>query len=202
MLVAQPRPYFFRRSLPPQDMAETTPVREMGSPRVRSARAAGAAFVRGSTLGWTRHDLANWLVCQYAPCAMPPTDEDRGARPPALERTLDDGIFARVILDAHDRVLRLLSDLALPLTASPIARIAVASGMVARRRGADAPVEHAAVALSRLRIHERVESLFVADYLNRPLEYARLRICRDCGELSFTGVLEHAGWCEATPSQC
>ncbi len=78
MHVAQPRLHFTLRSLPPLDTTETTPVREMGSLRVRSARDAGAAFVRGATLGWSRHDLANWLVCQYAPCAVAPTADDRG----------------------------------------------------------------------------------------------------------------------------
>ena len=202
MLVVQPRPHYTHRRPPPLDIVETTPVREIGPPRARGVRDAGAAFVRGTMVSWSRRDLANWLVCQYAPCAVPPPDDDRGTRPPAPERTLDDGIFTRVILDAREHVLRLLGDLAVPLTASPVARLAIASGSVAPRHGVHDIVEYAPVALTRLRIHERAESLFVADYLNRPVEYSGLKVCRDCGELSFTGEPEHAGWCEATPSRC
>jgi hypothetical protein len=202
MLVALPRRLVGSRRPPPLAMLETTPAREFGTVGTHGVRGAAAAFVRGATLGWSRRDLANWLVCQYAPCALTDPTEDRDTRPPALERTLDDGIIARVIVDARAHVLRLLRDLTSPLHASPVARLAIATGAVAPRRDGSAAVLFVPVSLTRLRLHERAGSLFVADYLNYPHDYRRLRVCRDCGELSFTGELEHVGWCEATPSRC
>jgi hypothetical protein len=202
MLVAQLRPHVSSRRPPPLDIVETTPAREIGPPGTPSVRDAGAAFVRGTTLGWGRRDLANWLVCHYAPCAVPARGEDRDSRPPALERTLDDGILTRVIVDARVHVLRLLRDLANPVLASPVARLAIASGAVAPRRDAYAGVVYVPVALTRLRLQERAGSLFVADYLNRPHEYGRLVICSGCGELAFTGEIEHVEWCEAAAPQC
>lgn len=199
MLVAQSRPHLLHRNPAPLDIVETTPVREISGQRVRNA---GSAFVRATALGWSRRDLANWLVCQYAPCAVAPPGEDRGARPPAAERAFDDGMFERVILDARAHVLRLLRDLAVPSRASPIARLAIASGTVVARPDGYGDFVYAPVALTSLRIQDRAASLFIADYLNRPHEYRWLTTCRSCGELSFTGELEHAGWCEPTPSQC
>ena len=158
--------------------------------------------MRGSTIGWSRHDLANWLVCQYAPCTLDPSSADRGKHAPAAERTRDDGMFARVIVDARDHVLRLLRDLNAPLCASPVARLAIAAGAVAPRDDVRSGTVYAPVALTKLCISERAESLFIADYLNRPDDYRRLEVCRDCGELTFAGAIAHAGWCAATPSQC
>lgn len=200
MLVAQPRLHLDRRRPTPLDIAETIPV--ISRVAGHDVRTAGAAFVRGAATGWTRRDLANWLVCQYAPCTLGPPNEDRGKSPPAAERTRDDGIFARVIVDAREHVLRLLRDLSAPLCAGPVARLAIAAGSVAPRHDVRSGIVYAPVALTRLCISERAESLFVADYLNRPDDYRRLEVCRDCGELAFTGAVEHAGWCEATPSQC
>jgi hypothetical protein len=105
-------------------------------------------------------------------------------------------MFERVILDAREHVVRLLRELAVPALASPIARLAIASGSVAGRRDARGRVVYAPVARIGLRIHERAESLFVADYLERPHEYCLLRVCERCGELSFGDPLTHAGWCE------
>jgi hypothetical protein len=200
MLFAQPRLLVARRHPPPLDIAQTIPV--ISDVPSHDVRSAGAAFVRGTTSSWSRSDLANWLVCQYAPCALDPSRDDRGTRPPAAERTRDDGIFARVIVDARDHVLRLLRDLKAPSCASPVARLAIASGMVAPRHDVRDGIVYAPVALTRLCISERAESLFIADYLKPPDDYGRRKVCRECGELSVTGALAHAGWCEATPSQC
>jgi hypothetical protein len=88
--------------------ASTTPAPQSRLDRVRGA---GAAFLRGTTVGWDRRELADWLVCQYAPCAATPLDAESTELPPACERTLDEGILERVILDARGGALRLFADL-------------------------------------------------------------------------------------------
>ena len=197
MLVAQAHVRSFHRHAAPLDAGETTLERESALDRMRSA---GAAFLHGTTVGWSRRDLANWLVCQYAPCTVAPAPGDEGARAPATERTRDDGMFERVIVDARDQVVRLLRDLTIPALASPIARLAVASGSVARRKNVRGRVVYSPVARIGLSIHERAESLFIAHYLECPDEYAALRLCSACGGLSFSGSLAHAGWCEPSSS--
>lgn len=165
-------------------------------------RCAGAAFVRGATIGWSRRDLERWLVCQYAPCVAVSDAVDGRAAAPASERVQDEGMLERVVVHALAAVRERLRDLAVPELASPIARVALSAGSVILLPESGGAAAYAPVALPGLELSERVGALFVADYLNRPDDYRRLKVCPHCGELSFTGELEHAGWCEATPSRC
>lgn len=167
--------------------------------RIDRVRGAGSAFLRGTTVGWGRRELANWLVCQYAPCAASPLYPESAAEPPACERTIDEGILERVILDARGRALRLLAVLVEPWQASPIARLAVACGTVASLRDVRGGIAYAPVDVERLRLGERVSSLFIADYLNHPTDYRWVTLCRECGDVAFAAELEHAEWCAATP---
>jgi hypothetical protein len=198
MLTALPHPRRGHRNPSPLRLAEVTPLPQSRLDRVRGA---GAAFVRGTTLGWSRRDLADWLVCQYAPCAASPLHPEGAELAPASERTVDEGMVERVILDARSRVLRLLAELVVPWQASPLARLAVASGTVVAQRDARGGIAYSPVALKRMRLAERASSLFIADYLNRAAEYRWVMTCRECGELSFATELEHAAWCEAPPEQ-
>ena len=168
--------------------------------RLDRVRGAGAAFQRGTTVGWGRRELADWLMCQYAPCAATPLDAESSELPPAFERTLDEGILERVIVDARARALRLLADLVDPSQASPIARLAVACGTVVPQRDERGGIAYSPVRLRRLRLSERVASLFIADYLNHPTDYRWVMLCRECGELSFAADLEHASWCKGHAS--
>ena len=182
------RPSFSRH------VSATAPVRG-GLERVRGA---GSAFLRGTAGGWGRRELADWLVCQYAPCAATPLDPENANEPPAWERTVDEGILERVILDARGSGLRLLADLVVPWKASPIARLAVACGTVVAQRDERGGIAYAPVGLKRLRLSERVASLFVADYLNHPSDYRWVTTCRECGEIAFAAELHHLSWCAAT----
>jgi len=158
------------------------------------------AFVRGTTVGWSRRDLAEWLVCQYSPCVVHPADDEEPMSDRVSERasSVDELVVERVILDARTRALRLLGDLVVPWQASPIARLSVASGIVTAQREGGA-VAYAPVGRRTMRLADRVTSLFVADYLNQPTDYRWLMLCRECGEMSFASELAHAAWCEAAP---
>ena len=163
-------------------------------------RGAASAFLRGTTLGWGRRELADWLVCQYAPCAATPLYEESARELPASERTVDEGILERVILDARACALRLLGELVTPSQASPIARLAVACGTVIAQRDGLGGIAYSPVGRKRMRLADRVSSLFIADYLNHPHEYRSVTICRECGELAFAAEdVEHESWCAATP---
>jgi hypothetical protein len=74
----------------------------------------------------------------------------------------------------------LLADLAFPSLAAPRARALIASGGIAADRGAYAPVS-----LARMRLADRVASLFVADWLNDPTDYRKITHCRACGGIAF-----------------
>ena len=130
--------------------------------RAEAQRLAAVAFLRATTLGWTKRDVAEWLVCHYAPAAV-----QAGCDPGPRED--DDAGFTRVdvvalehaVLDARARLTRLLSELTVPERAAAIGRASIAAGSVAALRDARGTVAHAAVCLPRMRLFDRVASLFV-----------------------------------------
>lgn len=188
-----------RRDHHPSSPCRLTGITPIPENRLDRVRGAGSSFLRGTTVGWGRRELADWLVCQYAPCAASPPYPESPEPSPASERTLDEGILERVILDARGHALRLLADLVVPWQASPIARLAVACGTVVSERDERGGIAYSPVALKRMRLGERVASLFIADYLNHRTDYRWVMTCRECGELAFSAELQHASWCEATP---
>ena len=44
-----------------------------------------------------------------------------------------------------------------------------------------------------MRLVDRVRSLFFADYLTRPGDYAAFAVCEDCEGATFDGALYHVG---------
>jgi len=175
--------------------------RSVPASRLERVRAAGAAFIRGTTQGWNRRELATWLVDQYAPCVTPPFHMETANLPPVMDTPLDEGFINRLILDARDRVLQLLAELVVPWEATPRARLAVACGAVAPERDERGAIAYYPVRLMRMRLAQRVSALFLADYLNRPTEYRWLMLCSECGELAFSAELAHGSWCEASPEE-
>jgi hypothetical protein len=174
------------------------------SPQYASAvREAATAFVRGTTFGWGRQDLARWLVCQYSPCLVADATVVPGSRRDAALATLsaassqfDDERIERIILDARSGILRMLSDLGWPTLARQIAKRAVAMGDVRKVRMPDGAAIWAPVGRARMRLADRVASLFLADAMNRPAAYRQVLLCRHCGELGFTTPIVHDASCE------
>lgn len=185
----------FRRPSPLRH-AEHTPLPESRLDRVRLA---AVAFMRGTSSGWGRRELAEWLVCHYSPCTAKPLFPERADESKLSDRTVDETTVERVILDARMRALRLLGDLVVPWQACPITRLAVASGIVLSERDQRGAVAYSPVGKKKMRLSERVASLFIADYLNQPTEYRWVMTCRECGELSFATELEHGITCDASP---
>lgn len=166
-----------------------------------SVRQAAAEFVRGTTFGWGRRDLASWLVCQYSPClvsdaAHAGTQHGCAASLSSASTHLDDERVEQLILDARCSVLRLLSDLGWPSQAASLARDAIGAGHVIELRDGRDQLSWAPVGRSRMRLAERVASLFIADALNNPRDYRNVALCRYCGELGFSAKTPHPPWCE------
>ena len=167
-----------------------------------SVRLAAAEFVRGTTFGWGRLELASWLVSHYSPClvadAVIHPDGPRGcsATLSAASTRLDDESVERLILDARCSVLRLLSELSWPSRSAAMAKRAIAAGFVIATRDRSGHQSWAPVGRKRMRLAERVGSLFIADALDNPSDYGNVSLCRSCGELGFgAGALEHESGC-------
>ena len=167
-----------------------------------SVREAAAEFVRGTTFGWGRRDLATWLVRHYSPClitdaaAQPDAQRACTATLSAASSHLDDERVEQLILDARSSVLRLLSDLGWASQAAILARDAIGSGHVLEMRDPLGQLSWAPVGRARMRLADRVGSLFIADALNNPRDYRNVTLCRYCGELGFSAKANHPSWCE------
>jgi hypothetical protein len=162
----------------------------------RHCRSAGVAFVRGTTSGWGRSDLARWLLGHYAPAVVP--SGDGGPRRACGLTVVDEGTIERVVLDARARVLRTLSEMTVRDRATTLARTFIARGDVLAVRDGLGYVAHAAVDRARMPLADRVISLFVADWLNDRLAYRVVHHCGECGEVAIGEPLVHDASCAAS----
>jgi hypothetical protein len=168
-------------------------------------REAACEFVRGTAFGWGREELARWLVCQYSPClVVDATVHPDGTRTdqPGVAATLstasyrlDDDRLEQLILDARSSVLNLLSDLAWESHRVQLSRTMIAKGSVIKQRDGKGGFWWMPVGRKRMRLAERVSSLFVADALNAPFDYRHVALCRECGELGFSTPIAHEASC-------
>jgi hypothetical protein len=186
---------------------ETDDAAHASGPRLvtSSPRLAASQFMREATLGWGRRELAEWLMCHYGPCVIHRVDHCRdetpahahirtGARPPHVDESsvieLVDRVRARMFLLLHD-----LGD-PTQLAAGRITAAMIDSNRVEEIETRDGllwrPVHR-----PRLRLVERVATLFVADYLNSPPDYRDVRACEQCGVLAFGRAVVHGRGCPA-----
>jgi hypothetical protein len=163
------------------------------------ARQAAIEFLRGTAFGWGKRELAHWLVCHYSPCLV--VDATRHPDAPgaaALEVTpnLDEPQLERLVLDARASTLKLLADLPWPTEAAAHVDAALGAGHVIAMCDAQGERHWAPVGRRRMRLAQRVASLLIADYMERPQDYLTTSLCRGCGELVFGSKDEHAVLCE------
>ncbi|HEY8075373.1 MAG TPA: hypothetical protein VIF62_14715 [Labilithrix sp.] len=162
------------------------------------ARAAGVAFLQGTTGGWSSHDLALWLIGMYEPAAVRVGDGASSA--PSSSRRLEHETLERVVLTARARVFAMLENTS-SWRGETFAKNVVDAGLVVGVRDAFGGIGYAAVACDPMRLVDRVASLFVADYLTRPADYAIVETCEECGAIAFDGRPVHAHWCESPPNE-
>jgi hypothetical protein len=153
---------------------------------VITPREAGARFVRGAAYGWGRRELATWLVCQYAPCTTPAGDVRlRSACGNGAKGVLRDNDITSIVEKARRDALAVLTELRDPMRAAAIARVMVAAGFIDAVRDVRGARAFVPVAQERMKLSERVASLFVADCMNAPFDYRWVYVCGQCSEVSF-----------------
>lgn len=162
-------------------------------------RSAIAAFLRGTATGWSKRDLATWLMHHYSPCLASDAAVHPDGRLIAATRAgsggrVNDESLELTILGARSAALRLLADLGSPL-ASALTKDARVNGFVVGQRDRLGSVRWAPIGRSRMRLADRVSSLLVADYMNAPSDYATATFCRSCSEIGLGGPVEHAEGC-------
>jgi hypothetical protein len=151
-----------------------------------AARAAALSFMAGTNGAWSRKDLALWLLRDYAAALGP------GRRAKTL-LAVDSSSVEIVALRTRERVLDMLATLD---RSRAFGRDFVEEKLVTPSRDHLGALGYVPVDGSRLSLDDRVTSLFAADYLTRPADYASLVVCEDCGEVSFAWMQRHGGTCE------
>ncbi len=159
-----------------------------------SCRTAGLAFVNGAAHGWGKRELGRWLVGPYrtAACDIPGAEHDDvlgGWPEPVFTLRLQE-LLREVtghVLDA----LRMSPDGLVKLPAW-----ALTAGAVMRTRHADGVRGFVPIDWPRMRLEDRVMSLFAVDSLLRRDDYDRtLAICGSCSMVSFDADARKVGAC-------
>jgi hypothetical protein len=114
-----------------------------------------------------------------------------GLRRAVTHRPLDEGTIATLLSEARAEVLEVLRN-AWTWPADPaFARARVEEGLVAGIADETSDIGYAPVDVPGMRLVDRVRSLFIADYLTRPADYAAFAVCEDCEGATFDGALYH-----------
>lgn len=159
-----------------------------------ACRAAGLAFLRGAAAGWSKRELAVWLLGPYRAVSLRPA--------PKLVLALDDeddddstddpsssGVRASAVEDLVELVRVAVGCTLAELRQGETSAVtlAIREGRVACGSNADGSrVVWIPLDQPRMRLEGRVVSLFVADYLTRPEAYEHdLSVCPGCDGVSF-----------------
>jgi hypothetical protein len=159
-------------------------------------REAALSFMSGVAAGWDKLDLALWLTGPYARAAR---HGNHGERVAALQESepIADASIEALVTHVRGQLIASLEKAALEFGSLDFADDTVARGLVRKvvdSEGRDAwvPVDGA-----RIRLRDRLRSLFVADYLNAPYNYAELFVCHRCEAVVFDNHAKQAGICGA-----
>ena len=156
-----------------------------------ACRSAALGFAWGAH-EWTKRELASWLVGPYARATAPARAlRGAGMRRALGQRTVNEDAVHDLLLRAHAHVIETLRTAWSWKHDARFARAVVADGLVGgvidEMSGIGyAPIDHDGMTLVR-----RVESLFLADYLTRPADYAAFAICGLCNGATFDGGIYH-----------
>lgn len=162
-----------------------------------ACRKAALSFMEGTLSRWRKLDLALWLMGPYALATVRPRHEGLRALGELDVGNLGDdpSCFADVVASARMRVVTALERAVLEGGSLAFVERVVERGLIRRIRDRlDRPV-WLPVDLRRVSLRERLESLFVADYLNEPRDYAELYVCHACEGVVFDAEARRRGRC-------
>ncbi|MDB4995096.1 MAG: hypothetical protein JWM74_2528 [Myxococcaceae bacterium] len=160
-----------------------------------ACRAAGLAFVNGVASGWTKTDLARWLVGPYREAACPLPGAERGVSEPPAPGVRVEARISRLLHEVRAHVVRGLESSPDGLVDLPC--WALTAGSILRSQHDDGEAGFIPVDWPRMRLEDRVMSLFAVDCLMRGADYAtKLVVCRRCKRVSFDEKAHAVGLCD------
>jgi hypothetical protein len=158
-------------------------------------REAALAFVNGVAAGWDKLDLALWLTGPYARATR---HVPRGERVAGMddESGLDDQTIEELVTRVRAQLTASLETAALGDGTLEFAVDAMDRGLVRRALDLDGEVVWVPADNTRMRLKDRVRSLFAADYLNDPGAYAALYVCHRCETVVLDENAKRLGACQ------
>ena len=161
---------------------------------VDACRSAALGFAWGAHHGWGRRELARWLVGPYAHAvASTRSLRPSGMRPAIVRGEVDEETIEKLLTTTHAEIIGMLRRVWSWTHDGHAARAEIGEGLVAGIVDTGSELGFAPVDNARMRLVDRVRSLFVADYLTRPGDYAAFAVCDDCDGATFDGGLYHDG---------
>jgi hypothetical protein len=161
-------------------------------------REAGLAFLDGVAVDWKKLELAAWLGGPYRQATRYGDWTRRSLPPPNFDEheILRQSQLDDVMRDARWHVLASLEAVSLPSSHRGFVELALSAGHVVPRRDCNGLVAWVPVDIRGMRLRERVESLFAADYLIRPKDYVtELTVCHRCESVLFDIESRRRGDC-------
>jgi hypothetical protein len=157
-----------------------------------ACRSAALGFAWSAHNGWGRRELARWLVGPYAHAvAATRTLRGSGVRAAVVRREIDEETIEGLLAATHAEIIEMLRGMWSWNNDAAAVRASIGEGLVAGIVDEASELGFAPVDNMRMRLVERVRSLFVADYLTRPSDYAAFAVCDDCDGATFDGGLYH-----------
>jgi hypothetical protein len=157
-----------------------------------ACRSAALGFAWSAHHGWGRRELARWLIGPYARAvAATRTLRGSGTRLAVVHRPLDEATVEELLVTARGEVLDVLRGVWSWTHDSAAIRRYIEEGLIAGISDDQSSLGFAPVDGARMRLVDRVRSLFVADYLTRPADYAAFAVCAECDGATFDGGLYH-----------
>jgi hypothetical protein len=157
-----------------------------------ASRSAALGFALSARSGWGRPELARWLVGPYAE-AVAATRSLRvsGTRAAVVHRPVEEDTVQELLTTARTEILEVLRGAASWKHDGAAVRAFMAEGLVAGIVDETSDLGFAPLD-GRMRLAARVRSLFVADYLTRPKDYATFTICEHCETATFDAEAHRA----------
>src|SRR5688500_479064 len=158
-------------------------------------RDAALCFINGVAEGWDKLDLVLWLTGPYARTTR---HCPRGERVTGLDDASEiaDESIEFLVTRARSQLIASLETAALGEGTLDFAVDAMDRGLVRRALDIDGEVVWVPADNTRMRLKDRVRSLFAADYLNDPGAYAALYVCHRCENVVFDENAKRLGACQ------
>ena len=157
-------------------------------------RDAALAFMSGVAVGWDKIDLALWLTGPYARATRHAKRGERVTDVGAGD-VIDDETIEDLVTRVRGQLVAALEKAALDDGSLDFAEEAVSRGIVRRATTLEGEQVWVPVDATRLRLKDRLASLFAADFLNVPTEYQSLFVCHRCESVTFDAHARAIGVC-------